>query len=69
MRRETKDVNLTARVTRETREKFFAKASSYGNPSEVLRELVTAFNDDRLSIQPPTTPTGKELMYVTRNQD
>jgi len=58
---------LVVRVTDKTRTKFHNKAQKYGQPSEVLREIVEAFNDDRLVIQPPVTP--KESLYVTRTQD
>lgn len=56
---------LVVRVTDKTRTKFHSKAQRYGNPSDVLREIVEAFNDDRLVIQPPST--RKESLYVTGN--
>lgn len=68
MRRQPKEINLTTRVTKETRDVFFEKASHYGTPSEVLREFVTAFIEDRLQIAPPVI-SEKESLYVTRKQD
>ncbi len=56
---------LVVRVTDKTRTKFHSKAQRYGNPSDVLREIVEAFNDDRLVIQPPVT--RKESLYVVGN--
>jgi len=56
---------LNVRVTHKLRTKFHAKASKYSNASDVLRELVEAFVEDRLTIQAPVT--RKESMYVNRN--
>jgi len=56
-----KSAFLVVRVTDKTRTKFHNKAQKYGNPSEVLREIVEAFNDDRLKIQPSVT--SKESLY------
>jgi hypothetical protein len=64
-----KSAFLTVRVTEKTRAKFCAKAVRYGTPSDVLRELVEAFVDERLEIHPPITRNSKETLYVTRNQD
>ena len=52
---------LVVRVTDKTRTKFHSKAQKFGSPSDVLREIVEAFNDDRLVIQPPVT--RKESLY------
>jgi len=52
---------LHFRVLPETHKKFHVKAKKFGQPSDVLRELVEAFNDDRLTIQPPVT--RKESLY------
>lgn len=62
-----KTAHLTTRVSPRVRQKFIAKANEYGPHTEVLRELVEAFTDDRLTIQPPVT--RKEKLYVTRSQD
>jgi hypothetical protein len=58
---------LTVRVTGGMHSKFHAKAWKYGKPSDVLREIIEAFLDDRLTITPPVT--RKESLYVTRTQD
>jgi hypothetical protein len=42
------------RVPRSDRDAFWAKASAYGTPSHVLRELVMAYIDGRLIIEPRT---------------
>lgn len=60
-----KSAYLHVRVTPQVRSKFHAKAIKYSNPSDVLRELVEAFVEDRLIIQAPVT--RKESMYVNRN--
>lgn len=57
-----KSAFLTVRVTGSTRTKFHARAQKYGQPSDVLRELIEAFIDDRLSIVPPVN--RKESLYV-----
>jgi hypothetical protein len=59
---------LTVRLPQQTHIEFRAKAQRYGGVSEVLRELVTAFIEDRLTIQAPKQPK-KESLYVTRNED
>lgn len=56
---------LVVRVTDKTRTKFHTKAQKFGQPSDVLREIVEAFIEDRLVIQPPVTV--KESLYVTRS--
>ena len=50
-----KTAHLTTRVSPRVRQKFIAKANEYGPHTEVLRELVEAFTDDRLTIKPPVT--------------
>jgi hypothetical protein len=52
---------LSTRVRPDTHKKFHVKARKYGQPSDVLRELVDAFIDDRIKIQPPVTV--KESLY------
>jgi predicted DNA-binding protein len=63
----SKSVFLTVRVAGSTRTKFHAKARKYGQPSSVLREIIEAFIEDRLSIIPPVN--RKENLYVPRSQD
>ena len=59
---------LTVRLQQQTHQAFRVKAEKYGGISEVLRELVEAFIDDRLTVIPPVTPK-KESLYVTRIQN
>jgi dihydroxyacid dehydratase/phosphogluconate dehydratase len=46
------------------RQAFVRKAHRFGGVSEVLRELVAAFVDNRLTIQPPEKT--KESIYDNR---
>ena len=58
-----KDSFITVRVPNNTRLKFYAEASEYGRrPSDLIRELVEAFIENRLVIQPPSN--RKELYHV-----
>lgn len=68
--RETKSKFLGARVTGESHTAFFQKASRYGYPSDVLRELIEAFNEGRIEIKPPSVNRKwKENLYVHRIED
>lgn len=60
------DTHMTLRVNQRVRTAFNRKAERYGKPSDVLRELIEAFLDDRLIIQPNPR---KESLYVPRIQD
>ena len=60
------DTHMTLRVASRVRTAFNRKAERYGKPSDVLRELIEAFLDDRLVIQPNPR---KESLYVPRSQD
>lgn len=51
--RPSKSENLAVRVSREVRDAFCRKAEPHGTPSEVLRELVLAFIEDRITMAPP----------------
>ena len=64
-----KSAFMTVRVTDTTRAKFHAKAQKVGTPSQVHREIVEAFVEDRLTIQPPVIRNPLEKLYVTRSQD
>lgn len=55
---------VVIRVTPGTHKAFHRKADLYGNVSDVLRELIEAFLDDRLVIKPNPK---KESLYVTGN--
>jgi len=65
MATKSKSKFLTIRVTPDDHKKFHGKVKKFGQPSEVLREIIQAFIDDRLTIQPPVTV--KESLYVTRS--
>ena len=57
---------LTVRVDEKTRRQFTKKAVPYGGISQVLRELVDAFNDDRLTVDPDP---NKRTLYVNRSKN
>lgn len=49
---------LAIRVTPEQKDKIVDKASQYGERSDVIREVLLAFADGRVTIKPdPTKPT------------
>ena len=56
------DCFLTVRVSKSSRTKFHRKAMHYGKPSDVMREILLAFAEDRLVIQP--SPTKRNLYHV-----
>ena len=56
------DCFLTVRVSKSSRTKFHRKAMHYGKPSDVMREIVDAFVEGRLVIQP--SPTKRNLYHV-----
>jgi hypothetical protein len=58
---------LTVRVTDSTRNKFHAKALRFGTPADILREIIDAFVEDRLTIAAPVT--RKEKLYVNRTEN
>jgi len=58
---------LTTRVTAKQRQQFVEKAERFGKPSEVLRDIIVAFIENRLIVTQPSKV--KETLYVTRSQD
>lgn len=52
---------MTIRVSKDTHAEFMQKAKRYGKPSDVMREIIEAFLDDRLVIKPDPR---KESLYV-----
>jgi hypothetical protein len=58
---------LTVRLTPYDYTAFHRKAKKYGKSSDVLREIIEAFSQDRLVIQPPVNV--KESLYVSRIQN
>lgn len=69
MTAKTRSSYLSVRVTDKTHQKFHTKASKLGSPSDVLRELIDAFIEDRVKLQPPVNRNPLEKMYVPRSQD
>ncbi len=55
------DKFVATRVTSAVHKKFHVKAKRYGKPSDVLREMIEAFVDDRLTVKPNPL---KESLYV-----
>lgn len=62
MAHDPKSKFLTTRVTPSDHQAFQRKAQRYGKPSDILRELVKAFNSDRMTIKPPPV-TSKESLF------
>ncbi len=58
----TKTKFLATRLTPEDHRVFQRKAHRYGKPSDILRELIQAFIQERLIIKPPVT-SKKEGLY------
>lgn len=59
----SKSAFLTVRVTAETRAEFHSKASKFGQPSDVLREIIDAFVTDRIVITKPPVTHKLEGLY------
>lgn len=59
----SKSAFLTVRVTDKMRQRFHAKASKIGTPSDILRELIDAFVEDRVKLQPPVNRNPLEKLY------
>lgn len=59
---------LTVRLHQQTSQEFRAKANRYGGVSEVLREMIDAFLEDRIVVHPPKQ-LKKESLYVSRSED
>ncbi len=53
---------LTARVTPSLHNKFMSKAKKYGQPSDIHREILTAFVEDRMTLDKPHV-VPKEQLY------
>jgi hypothetical protein len=52
MTKRTNNHTIQARIATELRDEFFKKAEEFGGGSLVMRELVTAFVEDRITIRP-----------------
>ena len=59
---ELKTKFLALRVTPTLKERFTQKALKYGDPSDIHRELIEAFVEDRLEVK---QPDHKETLYVS----
>ena len=56
---------ITVRVTDAVRSKFHGKSEELGiSPSEVLRELIDAFIEDRVILKPSVNRNPLEKLYV-----
>ncbi len=56
---------ITVRVTDAVRSQFHEKAEELGtSPSEVLRELIDAFIEDRVILKPSVNRNPLEKLYV-----
>lgn len=55
---------VTVRLTDPRFQAFSEKAERFGGKSEVMREMIEGFIEDRLTLQAPATPR-KENLYVT----
>ena len=56
---------ITVRVTDVVRSKFHGKSDELGpSPSEVLRELIDAFIEDRVILKPSVNRNPLEKLYV-----
>jgi len=55
---------MNTRVSQSTKTMFQHKAQRFGKPSDVLRELILAFVDDRLVVK--SNPTKESLYHVNQ---
>ena len=59
--REPKSAAVYLRVTPDVKRELFRVASRYGEPSDVIREILVAFIEGRVTVSPPSNP--KESLY------
>lgn len=60
-----KNTIVAFRLTELEKTQFHDKVRRFGQPSEVMREFVQAFLEDRLIVKPPVT-TKESLYHVER---
>ena len=60
--KQTRSKFLTIRLTPQEHKAFSVKTKAYGGPTFVLRELVTAFTDERVTVIP--NPEKRSLYRV-----
>lgn len=68
-KRTTQNDYLVLRLTSALKKRFTTKAERHGRPTDVLRELMTAFVEDRYVITPSPDVKPKESLYVPRSED
>ena len=61
--RQPKSYAIYLRVTEETKRRLYEVASQYGDPPDVIREVIEAFIDGRVTITPPRE---RKSLYVNR---
>ena len=54
---------MSVRLTPSDHTAFSRKAQKFGRPSDVLRELIQAFVQERLTIKPPVVTSKKDALY------
>lgn len=64
-----KNDTLVLRLTATLKKRFTTKAERHGRPTDVLRELMTAFVEDRYVIHPSPDVKPQESLYVPRSED
>lgn len=62
MKKQSRTAFLTVRLTPKEHKEFSRKAESYGGSTSVIRELVEAFMQDRLTVIP--NPEKRSLYHV-----
>jgi len=62
----TKTKFLTVRMTPAVHKEFLQKTRRLGGPSLVMREMVTAFLENRMQLLPPKQ---KEIYHVSGSED
>ena len=65
MVKRTNNHTIQARIPTDVKNAFFAKAEEFGGGSLVMRELVTAFVEDRITIRPSEV---KSKLYSLQNK-
>jgi len=63
-RKATKTMTIAVRVAPTVGKKFHKASAAYGGASDVLRELIAGFIEDRVKIAPPTPKREGSLYHV-----
>lgn len=56
---------ISIRVSKKLRNQFYQKAARFGQPTDILRQILTAFVEDRIKII--KKDPDEESLYVTGN--